>query len=80
MRIFFTLRVAADVDLEVYNVAGEPIVHLQQACAATVNEIEWKGLNEAGGKCASGVYLVRLSAVGRDKSTGTFWTTVVIVR
>lgn len=80
VRIFFALRVGAEVALGIYNVAGEPIFTKSYACKAGVNEIIWEGLNEVAQKCASGVYLVRARAEGLDRSSGSFWTTVVIVR
>jgi len=78
--LFFTLRVDAVVSLAIYNVAGEPIFTKSYQCTAGVNQVVWEGLNEALQKCSSGVYMVRARAEGIDQTSGTYWTTVVIVR
>jgi uncharacterized repeat protein (TIGR01451 family) len=79
-RIYFTLRVASEVKLTIYNVAGEPIFVRSYTEAANKREILWEGINEAGGRCASGVYILRLDAQGDDGTTGYYWATMAIQR
>jgi uncharacterized repeat protein (TIGR01451 family) len=80
VRVFFTLRTAAEARLAIYNVAGEPIVHLSRDLPAGKNEILWDGSNDGGARCASGVYLLRLEATGLDGTSGSYWTSAVIQR
>ena len=80
LKIFFTLRVEAAVELTVYNVAGE-VVYLQvEDRPAGKNVLPWRGANSAGAKVASGIYLVRVRANGVDLSSGEFWATAVVAR
>ncbi len=79
-RIYFTLRVDAQVKLWVYNVAGEPLFTLERAGQAGKNEILWEGINQLGARCASGVYILRLQAEGVDRSSGGYWSSVAIQR
>jgi flagellar hook assembly protein FlgD len=72
--------VDAAVKLSVFNVAGEPLRVITQAGRAGKNVLEWDGTNDAGARCASGVYILRLQAEGVDRSTGSFWTQVAIQR
>jgi len=80
VRLYFTLRVDALAKLTIYNVAGEPIIRLERDCKFGTNELVWEGINELGGRCSSGVYIVNLRAEGIDHSVGGYWTNVVIVR
>jgi hypothetical protein len=54
------------VTLKVYNVAGQRVRTLMDgtARAGEVHEVRWRGLNDAGGPVASGVYFYRLVAGG----------------
>ena len=79
-RIYFTLRVDAEVKLYIYNVAGEVIFIKDYPGKSGVNEILWDGINEVGARCASGVYILRLQAEGVDRSSGGYWATVAIQR
>jgi hypothetical protein len=78
--IYFSLRVAAEATLTVYNVAGEPLFIRRYPGKAGKNEILWDGDNDSGQRCASGVYILRLQAEGVDRSQGGYWTQVVIQR
>ena len=80
VRVFFTLRVRATVEMLVYNVAGEPVRNLVLDGQAGVNEITWDGTNETGGRCASGVYILRVKGEGADGSRDGFWEQAAIVR
>lgn len=79
-RIYFTLRVASDAKLTIYNVAGEPIFTQSYPSTAGKNEILWDGINEAGSRCASGVYILRLDAQGYDGTSGHYWASLAIQR
>jgi hypothetical protein len=78
--LYFTLRSPAQARVDVYNIAGEPIASLSQACAAGKNDLLWDGSNGNGGRCASGVYVLRVHADGMDGTTGSYWSSVVIQR
>ena len=78
--LYFVLRIPAEVTLTVYNVAGEIIVKQVQTLAAGKNILVWEGKNESGGRCASGVYLVKVKALSASGERDDLWTTVVIAR
>ena len=78
--IYFNLRVAATVKLYIYNVAGEIIFIQDYPLASGRQQIVWDGINEIGGRGASGVYSLHLKAEGVDRSSGGYWTQVVIQR
>ena len=79
-KIYFNLRVAAHLRLQFYNVAGEPVYHLELDAQAGQNQALWQGINQVGARCASGVYILHLAAVGTDDSKGDFWADLVIMR
>jgi hypothetical protein len=79
-KIYFNLRVAAHLRLQFYNVAGEPVYHLELDAQAGQNQALWQGINQVGARCASGVYILHLTALGTDDSTGDFWANLVIMR
>lgn len=79
-KIYFTLRVDAVAKLYVYNVAGEPLFVREFAGRAGPNLIDWDGVNNEGARCASGIYILRLQAIGVDHSTGGYWASVAIQR
>ena len=78
--VYFLLRVDAAVKFAVYNVAGEPIWKTSMAGKAGKNLLFWEGVNDAGGRCASGVYVLRLDATGLDQSTDGYWARAAAVR
>lgn len=78
--IYFNLRVDATVKLYIYNVAGEVIFIKDYPFKTGPEEILWDGINELGGRCASGVYILHLKATGVDRSSGGYWTQVAIQR
>jgi hypothetical protein len=78
--IYFSLRVAAAVTFTVYNVAGEPLFIRRFDFAQGKQQILWDGVNESGGRCASGVYILRIQGEGVDRSSGGYWTQVVVQR
>jgi flagellar hook assembly protein FlgD len=81
MKMYFTLRVDASVELHIYNVAGEPIwvVHVDGAQAGK-NQLIWNGVNDAGARCASGTYLLHLEGHGVDSTYDHVWDRAVIQR
>jgi hypothetical protein len=78
--VYFMLRVDAEIDFNVYNVAGEPIWKTHASGKAGKNLLEWKGENYAGGRCASGVYILHLEAAGIDRTSDGFWERAAISR
>ena len=79
-KLYFNLRVNAHLDLQFYNVAGEPVYRLETDGVAGPNQAVWRGVNEVGARCASGVYILHLTAVGVDQSSGDFWADLVVMR
>jgi hypothetical protein len=69
----------AVVTVRVYNVAGEPVLMRSEAKTRGPNISSWKGDNESGGRCASGVYLMQVEAK-HENETASFWVRAVIAR
>ena len=63
--IEFSLPVASDVVIVVYNVAGQVVKTLaNNVISAGYHSIEWNSTDESGNSVASGIYLYRLTADG----------------
>jgi flagellar hook assembly protein FlgD len=64
--VSFTLDQPSEVSLVIYNMLGQKVKTLYQgkANAGTVTRI-WDGMNEAGGRVASGVYFYQLKTENR---------------
>jgi hypothetical protein len=80
LQVYYTLRVDAAVNMDVYNVAGEPIWTRQVAALAGANLLPWAGENAAGGRCATGVYVLHFRASGVDGTNEDFWEQAAIAR
>jgi len=80
MKLYYTLRVAASMDLHIYNVAGEPIWSLHGSGTAGNDQMLWEGVNASGGRCASGTYLLHLEGHGVDSTYDQLWEYAVITR
>ena len=78
--LYFQLRVAAEVTVDVYNVAGEVIYTRQVPCQAGPNVVTWQGVSNYGGRCATGIYIVAVKAGGVDGSQGSYWTSLACTR
>ncbi len=69
--LLFDLPVAAEIQLSIYNLAGQRIADLVRGRReAGTHRVRWDGRAGSGAPLASGVYLVRLSAgrwVGTEK-------------
>ena len=81
LKIFFTLKVDSTVNVKFFNVAGE-VIHTQELgpLPRGVNIATWDGVNNAGARVASGIYIFRLEGYGLDGSQDAFWDTVAITR
>ncbi len=60
--IVYDTNEALDVNLDVFNVAGERVRLLTQKATRGRNQIEWNLKNDAERDVATGVYLIRLTA------------------
>ena len=59
----FALPQAADIELTIYNLAGQKVAHLTRGWhAAGHYTTHWDGRNDAGVRLATGVYIYRLRA------------------
>ena len=59
----FALPQAADIELAIYNLAGQKVAHLARGWhAAGHYTAHWDGRNDAGVRLATGVYIYRLRA------------------
>ena len=62
----FSLARRSEVELSVYNLAGQKVKTLAQAVWAAGNHrVIWDGRDATGAEIATGVYLYRLRAEGR---------------
>ena len=68
--IRFEMREEQHVELAVFNLAGQNLVHLVEGSReAGVHTVHWNGRNERGSELSSGVYVYRLQAgKGRTKT------------
>jgi hypothetical protein len=67
--IRFNLGTGGDVDLAVYNLAGQKVAQLvRDERAADTYIVRWDGLDEAGRELASGLYLYRLRTGELEKT------------
>lgn len=78
--IYFLLRNPAEVTMTAYNVAGEIILKRSAALPAGANIQVWDGRNDAGGRCASGIYLIKVRAQNAGGEHDEFWATLAIAR
>lgn len=62
MAVMFTVAAPASVDFDFYTLSGQRIFHQTQSYAAGANNFNWNLSNDSGGKVASGVYLLRITA------------------
>jgi hypothetical protein len=64
--IAYSVREAGPVAIEVYNVAGRVVRTLlrEELEAGASGHVAWDGRDEAGDRCASGVYFYRIAAPG----------------
>ena len=61
--IRFEMREKQEVELAVYNLAGQKLVHLIEGSREPgVHTVRWNGRDERGSELASGVYVYRLQA------------------
>ncbi len=68
----FALPEAADVRLTIYNVLGQQVSHLvDDRLTAGCHRVAWDGRDEYGRQVASGLYFVRMQAVGTQTSAFT---------
>ncbi|MCK7522034.1 MAG: T9SS type A sorting domain-containing protein [Ignavibacteriales bacterium] len=68
-RIEFSLPVAADVELMVYNILGQQVASLiNEQRSAGNHSVLWNANDSNGMKLSSGIYLYKLKATGNDGS------------
>jgi hypothetical protein len=65
-RIDYSIKEAGSVVIQVYNVAGRVVRTLLESEmeAGATGYVTWDGTDDAGGRCASGVYFYRIAAPG----------------
>jgi len=66
--VSYTLSAAAEVNVEVLNIAGRKVATLanDQVASAGANTLTWSGRSNAGTLCPAGRYLVRIQAAADD--------------
>ncbi len=72
-RISYTLAKQGHVRLEIYNIAGQKIMTLQDGLQLAGNyHYQWTGVDQSGNNVASGAYIYRLSVDGKSFSKKMF--------
>jgi hypothetical protein len=80
-RIRFALPVESRVTLVVYNMIGQRVKTLvRSTLEAGYLNVEWDGTNDAAQRLASGVYFLRLEAMGANGASFTATTKLVMVK
>jgi len=68
--IRFALPSSADVELTIFNLAGQPVATLVEGARdAGTYSVNWDGTDDRGNELASGVYLYRLGASKQQGET-----------
>ncbi len=81
VNVYVTLTEAANIQLQIYNVAGEPVFEQPLEAALKGDHVlVWQGANRDGTRVASGIYILRLTATGSSGAVLTRWTQAVISR
>jgi flagellar hook assembly protein FlgD len=79
--IYFKLSSPATVTLSVYNVAGEKVRTKKADYQPSKQLMDWAGDNNNGARCASGYYVMRMSAQAtQGGQSAQQWLRVVILR
>lgn len=69
--INFSLKIAAETELAIYNIKGQKIRTLQNSMQNKGEySIEWDGKDDAGQRCGSGIYIAKLMIKNRSVATG----------
>ena len=80
LNLCVTLAEPAELSVTVYDVAGERVDRFTTAGTPGNNDVIWAGVNLGGLRCASGIYLLRVSAQGPSGAQGGYWERAAIVR
>jgi hypothetical protein len=65
-RLVFSIDRSADVTIRIFTVSGRRVLREDVRASAGTNGFTWDGRDEGGDPVANGVYLVQLSAPGKD--------------
>lgn len=60
--IQFVLTLASTVDIDIYTLTGQRVLHQSNSYASGTQTFSWGLVNDAGGSVASGVYIARVKA------------------
>ena len=56
----FILKEQSKVEIDIYNIKGQRITHMNETCNSGLNKLTWNGLDNHGYKIPSGIYLYRI--------------------
>jgi len=71
--IVYHLSVRADVTIKVFTISGETVRKIEGINGVKgVNKTLWDGLNDAGERVSSGVYIYKIEAVNGDEKKYVF--------
>ena len=81
LKVYYVLKYDSEVKVSVFNVAGE-VVYTQSLgwYPQGANIFEWKGVNNAGARLASGIYPLRMEAASANGEQDDFWEFAVVAR
>jgi hypothetical protein len=80
MKLYYVLRDESVVTMSVFNVAGEVVYRQELPGRPGTNLVKWDGVNTAGARLASGVYLIHVKAMSRYGKEDDYWEYGVVRR
>jgi hypothetical protein len=61
----FALSEEADININIFNIAGQPVKRIQFRGLGQINKVTWDGRDEQGRIISNGLYIVYISSRGR---------------
>jgi hypothetical protein len=79
LQVGYALQAPGQVRMTVYNVAGEAVAQRSQDGSVGAGTLVWRGDNDHGARCATGVYLLHVQLLDPGPGGGA-WARAVLLR
>jgi hypothetical protein len=79
-KVCYILMEESQLSITLFNVAGEVVLDSDQRSKAGSHLYAWKGVNSAGARVASGIYIMRIMATAHTGQTGIRWANLAVTR
>jgi hypothetical protein len=79
-KICYILMEESNLSITLFNVAGEVVLDTAFASKSGAHVYAWKGVNSAGARVASGIYVLRMKATAHTGQTGIRWENLAVTR